>query len=420
MSENKKDVPKLRFPGFTDTWEQRKLGEVANFRRGSFPQPYGNVEWYDGEGAMPFVQVVDITDNLVLVSDTKQKISKLAQPKSIFVPKGKVVVTLQGSIGRVAIAQYDCFVDRTLLIFESYNELIHETFWAYTIQLKFDIEKEKAPGGTIKTITKEALSNFVISLPRFEEQKVIGGFFLQLDNLITFHQRKLDNVKNLKTGLLQKMFPKDGEEIPEIRFPGFTDAWEQRGFEQMLDNREGIRRGPFGSALTKDIFVEDSDYVVYEQQNAIYDTYETRYKISKSKFEELKKFSLKPNDFIMSGAGTIGRISRVPHNIKQGVFNQALIRFRINNEVTNPEYFIQFIRGDYMQRKLTGANPGSAITNLVPMSEVKKWRILVPSIKEQQQIGSFFADLDHLITLHQRKLDRLQQLKKALLQNMFV
>lgn len=105
----------------------------------------------------------------------------------------------------------------------------------------------------------------------------------------------------------------------------------------------------------------------------------------------------------MSGAGTIGRISSVPKGIKRGVFNQALIRFRINNSITDSEYFIQFIRADFMQRKLTGANPGSAITNLVPMSEVKKWIILVPQIIEQKKIGKFFKQLDNLITLHQRK-----------------
>ena len=201
-------VPKRRFEEFKDSdpWEQRKLGELAQYRRGSFPQPYGKEEWYNGDGAMPFVQVVDVTDSLALAENTKQKISRIAQPKSIFVPKGKVIVTLQGSIGRIAITQYDCFVDRTLLIFESYNRAIDVVFWAYTMQMKFDIEKEKAPGGTIKTITKEALTDFVISLPKYEEQQRIGSFLKQLDNLITLHQRKLDKLQALKQAYLSEMF----------------------------------------------------------------------------------------------------------------------------------------------------------------------------------------------------------------------
>ena len=187
----------------------------------------------------------------------------------------------------------------------------------------------------------------------------------------------------------------------------------------MLDKNDGVRRGPFGSALKKEIFVKNSDYVVYEQQNAIYDNYKTRYNITKEKFDELHKFSLKENDFIMSGAGTIGRISRVPKGIKKGVFNQALIRFRINNELTNPEYFLQFVRAENMQRKLTGANPGSAISNLVPMSEVKKWEVFVPIKAEQKKLGSFFEQLDDTIALHQRQLDNYKELKKAMLKKIF-
>ncbi|WP_242302726.1 restriction endonuclease subunit S [Bacillus cereus group sp. BfR-BA-01361] len=206
---------------------------------------------------------------------------------------------------------------------------------------------------------------------------------------------------------------------PEIRFEGFTDDWEQRKFESMLDKNEGIRRGPFGSAIKKEYFVNDSDYVVYEQQNAIYDNYETRYNIPKEKFDELKKFTLEEGDFIMSGAGTIGRISRVPKGIKQGVFNQALIRFKIENGITDSEYFLQLIRSDNMQRKLTGANPGSAITNLVPMSEVKKWDVIVPQREEQTKIGNFFKELDDTIALHQRELENLKERKKYFLQKMF-
>ena len=208
MQTKKRKSPSLRFRGYTDDWEERKLGEHAKYRRGSFPQPYGNKEWYDGEGAMPFVQVVDVTNKLTLVENTKQKISKLAQSKSVFVPKGTVVVTLQGSIGRVAITQYDSFVDRTLLIFEDYEKETNERFWAYIIQKKFEIEKLKAPGGTIKTITKEALSSFDVHLPQFKEQAKIGSFFKQLDDTIALHQRKLDLLKEQKKGFLQPMFAK--------------------------------------------------------------------------------------------------------------------------------------------------------------------------------------------------------------------
>lgn len=145
--------------------EWKPLGEVARFRRGSFPQPYGKSEWYDGEGAMPFVQVADVGKDMLLVQDTKNKISKLAQPKSVFVQEGTVVVTLQGSIGRIAITQYDCYVDRTLAIFESFQFEINKKYFAYQLQAKFAIEKEQARGSTIKTITKEEFTKFPIPIP---------------------------------------------------------------------------------------------------------------------------------------------------------------------------------------------------------------------------------------------------------------
>ena len=194
----------------TLSWEQRKLSECAGFRRGSFPQPYGNKEWYDGEEAMPFVQVADVADDMKLVDDTKQKISKLAQPMSVFADKGSVLVTLQGSIGRVAITQYGAFVDRTVLIFDRYNQDIDKTFWAYIIKEKFIDEARKAPGGTIKTITKEALSDFDLMLPCFDEQKKLGAFLVSIDNLITLHQRKCDELVELKKYMLQNMFPQKG------------------------------------------------------------------------------------------------------------------------------------------------------------------------------------------------------------------
>ena len=183
--------PKIRFKGFIEDWEQRKLSECAGFRRGSFPQPYGNKDWYDGEGAMPFVQVADVSNDMKLVNDTKQKISKLAQPMSVFAEEGSVLVTLQGSIGRVAITQYGAFVDRTVLIFDKYEDGIDKRFWAYIIKEKFEDEARKAPGGTIKTITKEVLSEFDLMLPSYAEQRKLADYLISLDHLITLHQRKL-------------------------------------------------------------------------------------------------------------------------------------------------------------------------------------------------------------------------------------
>ena len=160
-------------------------GEITEYRRGSFPQPYGESKWYDGKNSMPFVQVADVSEaGMRLVNKTKQQISELAQPKSVFVSKGTVIVSLQGSIGRVAITQYDSYVDRTLAIFGKYKIDINKKYFAYQLERKFGIEKEYARGSTLKTITKEEFSKFEIPVPPLEEQERIVGILNRFDTLV--------------------------------------------------------------------------------------------------------------------------------------------------------------------------------------------------------------------------------------------
>ena len=201
--------PRLRFPEFQDAteWEEDRLIDIATFRRGSFPQPYGLPEWYDEISGMPFVQVFDVGDSFRLKDKTKSKISKLGAEKSVFIPKGTLIVTLQGSIGRVAITHYDAYIDRTLLIFETFKKSIEKVFFARLIQNLFDIEKEIAPGGIIKTITKESLSDFKVKLPTIDEQQRIADCLTTLDDLIAAHTKKLEALKAHKNGLVQQLFP---------------------------------------------------------------------------------------------------------------------------------------------------------------------------------------------------------------------
>ena len=226
----------------TKSWEQRKLSDCAGFRRGSFPQPYGNKDWYDGEGAIPFVQVADVSDDMKLVNDTKQKISKLAQPMSVCAEEGSVLVTLQGSIGRVAITQYKAFVDRTVLIFDKYNADIDKTFWAYIIKEKFIEEARKAPGGTIKTITKEVLSDFDMMLPSYDEQKMLGKLLHSLDHLITLHQRKKNiHLKDYFRRKIMTGFDKEADFEQALITALQSNGWEKQVIqhpteEQLIQN----------------------------------------------------------------------------------------------------------------------------------------------------------------------------------------
>ena len=395
----KKKVPELRFKGFTDDWEERKLGDHAKYRRGSFPQPYGNKEWYDGEGAMPFVQVVDVTNKLTLVENTKQKISKLAQSKSVFVPKGKVVVTLQGSIGRVAITQYDSFVDRTLLIFEDYEKETDERFWAYTIQKKFEIAKLKAPGGTIKTITKEALSSFDVHLPKFEEQQKIGSFFKQLDETIALHQRKLDLLKEQKKGFLQKMFPKNGEKVPELRFAGFADDWEQRRLGEECQITMG--QSPNGKTYSE----TPSDYILVQGNADLKDGW-----VFPRVWTTQKTKTAEAGDLILSVRAPVGTIGKTAYDV---VIGRGVASIKGN------EFIYQLLTKMNLSGYWTKLSAGSTFES-INSDSIQNALIFIPPETEQQQIGAFFAHLDTLISLHQRKLDLLKEQKKGFLQKMFV
>lgn len=175
-----------------------KLKDIADYRRGSFPQPYGNPKWYGGDGSLPFVQVIDVAKNLRLYNSTKQRISRLAQSKSVFVPKGSILITLQGSIGKVAITQYDAFVDRTLLIISNLKKDVDKYYFAYALQDKFNEEKRKAPGGTIKTITKNALSEFQIKLPKKDIQKKQSSILQKIDKDIYIINLKLSELSKFK------------------------------------------------------------------------------------------------------------------------------------------------------------------------------------------------------------------------------
>lgn len=193
------------------SWCFKKLKDVAIYRRGSFPQPYGNTEWYGGVGEMPFVQVAELQeDNLNLMFPTRKNISKLAQPMSVFVPAGSVLVSLQGSIGKVAISQYDSYVDRTVAIFFDYKEKMDKTFFAYSLKRKFAEERLKARGTTIKTITKEEFAEFSIPLPTLSEQEEIvrklDALSEKCRQLEENYRQTITLCNDLKQALLRQVF----------------------------------------------------------------------------------------------------------------------------------------------------------------------------------------------------------------------
>ncbi len=408
--------PEIRFRGFSGEWKIVKLGDYAKFRRGSFPQPYGNKEWYGGEGALPFVQVVDVTDKLSLVENTKQKISVIAQPKSIYVEKGKVLVTLQGSIGRVAIAQYDCYVDRTLLIFELFEQETDSYFWAYLIQNKFDTEKKKAPGGTIKTITKEALSAFPIKLSRYKEQTKIGEFFEQIDRLISQHQQKHDKLLNIKKALLEKMFPRSGKTEPEIRFKGFSGEWEhcELGKNAIIKGRLGWK------SLKQDEYIKDGPSMIAGRHiNNGQINWEEVDHIPEWRYFESPEIMLQDNDVIFSKDGSLGNPAIIKNLKGYATINSTMMLVRTKNKLV-ADFFYRILETENFYNLIKLKISGSSILHLF-QADMNTFSFDIPNTtQEQTKIGNFFQQIDRLISQHQTQIQKLNHLKQAFLSKMFV
>ena len=400
-------TPKIRFKNFEKRWESYRLSEYSNYRRGSFPQPYGNKEWYGGDNAMPFVQVVDVLENLRLVADTKQKISTLAQPMSVYVPSDSVIVTLQGSIGRVAITQYDAYVDRTILIFEDYISQTNKEFWAYTIRNKFEIERQKAPGGTIKTITKEALSDFKVSIPNYSEQSAIGSLFSTLDDLLASYKDNLANYQSLKATMLSKMFPKARQTVPEIRFDGFEGEWEIRKLSEVSEVYDGTHQTPdYTESGVKFLSVENIS------------TLESEKYISEEDFEKDFKVFPEFGDVLMTRIGSIGVPNIVKTNEKIAFYvSLALLKPK---KKTNSLFMKSSIESNPFQEELWKKTLHIAFPKKINKNDISQSTIKCPSYEEQQAIGSYFSNLDNLINSYQEKISQLETLKKKLLQDMFI
>lgn len=326
---------------------------------------------------------------------------------------GDIILTVRAPVGEVAITDYKAILGRGVASIKG-NLFIYFALEEFKANNKWNMYSS---GSTFDSITGKDLNNLSLFFPSEMEENKIGELLNKLDNLLTLYERKLKLLSQVKKYFLDNLFAE--KEYPNLRFKGFTDTWEQREFTQILKTKDGIKRGPFGSALKKEYFIPYGNYAVYEQRNAIYNSFNTRYYITQDKFEELKKFELVPGDIIMSGSGTIGRLALIPFNSKPGIFNQALIRFRINEQNDNL-FFLYFMRTPKLQKKLTNVNPGSAMVNLVPIKEIKKWKFPFPYKREQKRIVSLLSKMDSLLTLYEDKQQYLIEIKNTLLNAMFI
>lgn len=372
-------VPKLRFPGFTDAWEQRKLRETVNVCSGRDYKHLnkGNIPVYGTGGFM------------------------LSVDEALSENEDAIGIGRKGTIDKPYILKAPFWTVDTLFYAIPCNNI--SLSFVHCIFQKINWKKYDESTG-VPSLSKTSINGVLIEVTNLKEQQKIGAFFQQLDDTITLHQRRLTHLKKLKSGLLQKMFPKNGERIPELRFPGFTDAWEQRKLIEVADYRNG-------KAHEKDIS-ENGDYIVVNSK--FVSTNGAVKKFSDELIAPLKKGELA---FVLSdvpNGRAIARTFLIDEDNKYSL-NQRIAGITPHSDTNS--YFLHSLmnRHHYFLR----FDDGAGQTNL-SKKEVENWTELYPSIEEQDKIGSFFKQLDDTITLHQRKLDHLKLQKKALLQQMFV
>ena len=398
----KASTPALRFKGFTYTWEQRKLGELAEKTYGGGTPSTANTEYWSGDIA--WLQSSDIADGKLFDIVPKKFISQsgLNCSAAQLVPANSIAIITRVGVGKLAFLPFSYTTSQDFL---SMSRLKTEPYFTvYACYKKLQSELNSVQGTSIKGITKDELLAKEISVPLYDEQKQIGSYFRNLDRLITLHQRKYDKLTNMKKSMLEKMFPKNGANVPKIRFKGFTDAWEQRKLGEV--GSVSMCRRIFKEQTSESVDIPFYKIGTFGGQADAY--------ISSELFAEYRsKYPYpKEGDILISASGSIGRT--VEFTGKNEYFQDSNIVWLSHDDRLDNA----FLKCFYSVVKWAGIE-GSTIKRLYN-DNILNTVISMPSVDEQRKIGTFFKDLDNLITLHQRELEKLKNLKKACLEKMFV
>ena len=406
--------PKIRFKGYQEDWEQRKLSDIYGSIGNAF---VGTATAYYAEQGHFYLESNNVKDGQInhnseiFINDEFYE-----KQKDKWLHTGDMVMVQSGHVGHAAVIpeELDNTAAHALIMFRNPKEEIEPYFLNYEYQT--DKAKRKieniTTGNTIKHILASDMQEFVVDVPKYEEQKVIAGYFRNIDHLITLHQRKCDETKKIKKYMLQKMFPQNGKKVPELRFLGFTDDWEQRKLSEIADkvtekNKNNDFSEPFTNSAEQGI-ISQKDYFDREIVN---NENLTGYYIVRN-----NDFIYNPRISVSAPVGPINR-NRLSRN---GVMSPLYTVFRTHDiDHLYLEFYFKTTRWHRFM-KLNGDSGARFDRFTISSTEFMKMPIPYPGIEEQKKIGKYFDNLDHLITLHQRKYEELQKVKKFMLQNMFV
>ena len=422
----KSGVPAIRFKGFTDTWEQRGFSSVFEMlqnntlSRADLSEESGlaqNIHY--GDVLIKYGEVLDVENEPLAYINSDKIVTAM---KNSYLQNGDVIIadtaedTTVGKCSEIANLGDKTVLSGLHTIPVRPKEEYASGYLGYYLNSNsyHDTLIPLMQGTKVTSISKSALQGTSISYPKsIDEQAKISAYFLNLDHLITLHQRKLEKLHNLKKAMLAKMFPQNGSVYPEIRFARFTDAREQRKLGELVV----IERG--GSPRPIDDYITDSpdglNWVKIgdapEQGNYITSTKEKIRPEGLSKTREVH-----PGDLILSNSMSFGK----PYIMAiDGCIHDGWLSIKNTNNVFDLKFLCVLLGTDQMLTQYKSMAAGSTVNNL-NKELVGNTTVTYPSVEEQRTIGQFFEEIENLITLHQRKLEKLQNIKKSMLEKMFV
>lgn len=409
MQDNEKK-PALRFKGFTDPWEQRKFSELVQIERGGSPRPIDDFIT-DAPNGLNWVKIGDAPTQGNYITKTAEKIRPEGLSKTREVHPGDLILSNSMSFGKPYIMGIDgCIHDGWLLIRNTYG-VFDLTFLCHLLGTPQMLSQYRslAAGSTVNNLNKELVGNTVVTIPSITEQRVLGDYLEQLDTLITLHQRKYEKLLNIKKSMLDKMFPQNGVSVPEIRFKGFTDPWEQRKVGELLTERN--EQAPMSDEYPLMAFIANEGVAPkgerYDRSALVNDTASKLYK--KTKF----------GDFIYSSnnleTGSIGL-----NKYGKASISPVYSIFKPTGIADSDFLGRRLIRKDFINEMVKWRQGVIYGQWRIHESDFIKIEVAVPTVEEQCKLGLLLDNLDTLITLHQRKLEKLQNIKKSCLEKMFV
>ena len=414
-------TPAVRFKGFSDEWEQRKLGNLGTLKNGmNFSKDSMGI-------GFPFVNLQDIFGKSIIDADNLGK--AMATPEQlrdynliagdVLFVRSSVKLEGVGETALVAVSLKNTTYSGFIIRFRDETGL-DSNFKRFVFATK-NVRKQilsQATDSANKNISQTVLSNLELYYPAINEQKAIGVCFSYIDNLITRYQCKYEKLKNIKKSMLYKMFPQNGRKVPKIRFTGFTDDWEQRKLSEIATMHARIG----WQNLRKSEFLNSGDYYLITGTDFVdgeVDLVNCHY-VTKDRYDQDPNIQIENGSILITKDGTLGKVAYVkglekPATLNAGVFN-VLIR---EKKRVYGKYLFQYLKApfllDYVAKKATGGT----IKHL-NQEILVDFPVVLPKYDEQVLLGDTFENIDNLITLHHRKLEKLKQLKQAMLHKMFV